>query len=407
MTEERRAATDTRTAAPGWAARARAWLRPRRRWCLGTRLVVVATAAWLVFVVLHLVLSGRTPLWGPFSLVPPVLFVAVPVAVAVVAPLARPVRWRVLTVLAVTVVAGAPYSGVNVAAVWHDAPPAPADAVTVVAWNTEFWDQNWRTGDGSTVDTDFYGFLRQFDADVYLLQEYLYRQPAADGYWTPDMAVRVDALPRLRAEFPGYEIVTAGEQITLSRLPVVAHRGLDVTPYVPEQWRQVPPELQDFPDSFRFEVLRTDVQVGDRVVSFYNTHIHEPPRYWRLYEAESRGRNEYNHARREASYRALREDVAANPNPVVIGGDFNTTPAMGVHRLLPDGLVDPTPALSSLYPASWSAGGLRLWRIDWMFTTPDITVHEYEMPDVADLSDHLPQRMVLSVGDAGGLRQRG
>jgi hypothetical protein len=70
---------------------------------------------------------------------------------------------------------------------------------------------------------------------------------------------------------------------------------------------------------------------------------------------------------------------------------------MGIRRLLPKRLVDRSPALSSIYPASWQAGGLDLWRIDWLFTTRDVAVHRYEMFAPARLSDHKVQRAVLSV----------
>lgn len=395
---DQRAVEDADPRSAGWPARLWAWLRPRQRWCLGTRLVVLATAAWLGFVGAHWLLSGRTSLWAPFDLTPPFLFLAIPLLLALVAPFARPVRWRIMAVLALTAAAGAPLSGLNLATLWHTPPPASPAAITVLSWNPEFWDQDWRGGDGSTVHADFYDYLRSFDADVYLLKEYLHASWDGEvGNWDAEMAIRIDEEDRLREEFPGYEIVSAGEQITLSRLPMVSHRGLDVTPWLPPQWREVPPELYDFPDSYTVETLRTDLRVGDTVVSFYNAHIHQPPMEWQLFRSEARGANEYNHVRRQASFQALRADVEANSHPVVIGADLNTTPAMGVRRLLPSGLEDPTPALSSLYPTSWMADGIRLWRIDWMFTTPDLTVHEYEFPDVGGRSDHLPQWMVLSV----------
>lgn len=400
VTGERQRPDDstTTTTAPHPAGRLWSWLRPRRRWCLGTRLVIVATVGWLTFVALHLTLSGRTPLWAPVDLIPPLAFVAVPLVLLVAAPFARPVRWRLIAVLLIAGLLGAGRSGVNPATLWHDPPPAPPGAITVVSWNPEFWDQNWRTGDGTSVDLDFYEYLRALDADVYLLKEYLHaKRGIGVGDWTADLAIRIDELPRLRAEFPDYQVAIAGEQITLSRLPIVAQRGLDLRPWLPPEHREIPSDLDDFPDSYRFETLRTDIEVGGTVVTFYNTHIHHPPLDWRLHRSDARGANRYHHERRQASYRALREDAAANPHPFVIGADLNTTPAMGVMRLLPEGIVDPTPALSSLYPTTWGMGGWHLWRIDWMFTTPELTVHRYELPDVADLSDHLPQRMVLSV----------
>ncbi|WP_162642078.1 endonuclease/exonuclease/phosphatase family protein [Streptosporangium sp. 'caverna'] len=386
----------------GWRVRLGRFIRPRRRWCLGTRLVVTATTGWLLFVVAHRLVSGRTSLWAPLDLIPPFMFVVVPALLLVVAPLARPVRWRVITALILTLVLGAGQSGINVATLWYTPPPAPPGAITLVAWNTEFWDQDWRTSDGNGYSPDFYDYLRKMDADVYLLAEYLYVDTSAGDMmaskWTADMALRIDKLPELRREFPGYEVATSGELITLSRLPIVGRQGLDITPWLPADQKQVPEVMRDWPTSYTVETLRTDIQVNGTVVSFYNTQVNQPPLDWRLYDGGSRDSNQYAHARREASYQALRTDIEANDHPVVLGGDLNTTPAMGMLRLLPEKLVDHTQALPSLYPATWTAGYGELWRLDWMFTTPDIAVHRYEMPGAAGLSDHRPQQAVLSVG---------
>lgn len=383
----------------GWLARVRSFIRPRRRWCLGTRLVVAASLAWLLFVVLHRLLSGRTGLWAPLDLIPPFLLVAVPTILLAVAPLARPVRWRIMAVLAVAGLLGGGQSGINLTTLWYTPPPAPPEAITVVSWNTEFWDQDWRNAGGDGYRTDFYDYLRELDADVYLLTEYLYSR-GSDGFqgdWTADMAEQLNELPRLRREFPGYQIATIGEQITLSRFPIVRQRGLDLRPWLPADQREVPPALSDFAESHTTETLRTDILVDDATVSFYNTQVLQPPLDWRLYRGESRDANGATHARREASYRAIREDVAGNQNPVVLAGDLNTSPAMGIRRLLPESLVDHTPALSSVYPASWLAGTFELWRLDWLLTTEDVTVHRYELLGADGHSDHRPQRVVLSV----------
>lgn len=369
-------------------------LRPRRRWCWGTWLVVLATTLWSLFLAAHLLLSGRTPLWVPVDVTPPLLFVAVPAALLVVAPLARPARWRIIAVLVVAAVLGAGRSGINLATLWHTPPPAPPKAITLVAWNTDLWDRGWGLA-AEPGDTDrFYRYLRELDADVYLLHEYLHYEKATDS---PDLkAVQIDHLPRLRAEFPDHEIVIAGEHVTLSRLPIVGRQALDLTQWLPEHLRAVPPELAHFPSYYTTKTLRTDVLLGGKVVSLYNAHVHQPPHDVRLYRAASRTANADGEALRHAALRALRADVTANPNPVVIAGDLNTSPAMGVRRLLPDGLVDNARALSSLYPTSWAADDIPLWRIDWLLSTPDVAVHRYEFRAPRGLSDHQAQVALIS-----------
>lgn len=384
-----------------WTERVRRFVRPRRRWCLGTRLVVTASVAWLLFVLCHLLASGRTALWAPIELIPPLMFLAVPALLLVVAPLARPVRRRIIPLLLVTAVLGAGRSGVNYATLWYAPPPAGPGAITVAAWNTEFWDQDWRTAEGDRYSPEFYAYLHKLDADVYLLTEYLYVDTQAGDMrnqrWTADLAMRIDRLAELRREFPGYHVAVSGEQITLSRFPIVGHRGLDLRPWLPYDQKEIPEALRDWPEGYTVETLRTDIDVNGEVVSFYDGQISQPPLEWRLYDAGSRDVATSRTLRREASYRAIAADVAANPRPVVLAGDLNTSPAMGIRRLLPERLVDRTPALSSLYPATYLAGTAELWRIDWLYTSPDVTVHRYELPGAEGLSDHRAQRMVVSV----------
>ncbi|WP_344475068.1 endonuclease/exonuclease/phosphatase family protein [Nonomuraea monospora] len=398
---EQQVASAAPRAGRSWAERVRRFVRPRRRWCWGTKLVVTASAGWLLFVLCHLLASGRAALWAPIELVPPLLFLVVPALLLVVAPLARPVRWRVMSLLVVTALLGAGRSGINYATLWYAPPPAGPAAITVAAWNTQFWDQDWRTADGDRRSPGFYAYLHELDADVYLLTEYLYVNTQAGDMraqrWTADLALRIDKLAELRREFPGYHVAVSGEQITLSRFPITAQRGLDLRPWLPPDQREIPGALRDWPEGYTVETLRTDLDVNGTTVSFYDAQIAQPPLEWRLWDAEARDSARAKTLRREASFLAIAADVAANPHPVVLAGDLNTSPAMGARRLLPDRLVDGTPALSSLYPATYLAGAAELWRIDWLYTSPDVTVHRYDLPSARGLSDHRAQRMVVSV----------
>lgn len=378
--------------AGGWAAVLRR--RPPQRWCWGTRLVVTATVAWLLFLVTHLLVSGRTWLWAPVDLIPPVLLVAVPAVLLVIAPFARPVRWRLMTALVLAGLLGAGGSGINLATLWHTPPPAPAHAISVAAWNTEFWEQG--------LDQEsFYRYLLDLDADIYLLQEYLHWD------WERNQSIRVHAIPKLRREFPDHQVAVGGGRVTLSRFPIVWQGGLDLRPELPEKWQRVPESSHHFPTDYTTEVLRTDIQVAGTIVSFYNTHIFQPPVDLRLHRGEAREANRYHQARRVASFRTLAKDIADNRHPVVVFGDLNSSPAMGLRRMLPERLVDHTRVLPSVYPTSWRdqgidphLGGLRqllLWRLDWLLTTSDVVVHRYEFFRSAGLSDHSAQRSVLSL----------
>ncbi|QSB12895.1 endonuclease/exonuclease/phosphatase family protein [Natronosporangium hydrolyticum] len=379
-----------------------------RRWGWGTRLAVVACASWLGFVVLHRILSGRTYWWGPLELEPPLLLAVVPVVLAGLALLARPIRWRLSLVPLLALVLSAQYTGINLASLWHTPPPAPADALTVVSWNTMYWDQDL-IRDGELTTADFYEFLQDLDADVYLLQEY-----AHTDFDHPDIYAQVqviDHLPELAEAFPEHEVAVVGRNITLSRFPITQAYGLDSTPWLPRDMREVPPAQQSHPEFYNVQTIRADIRVMGRTMSFYNPHLYHPPSQpfslepWPGMSAREVYR--FTDAMRHAGYTAIRSDIEENPHPVVLAGDLNTSPAMGILRELPDHLVDHTRALSSLYPTSWSVGGpneereisIELWRLDWLFTTADIAVHRYELRDPADLSDHRVQFVELSVAD--------
>ncbi|HYN97259.1 MAG TPA: endonuclease/exonuclease/phosphatase family protein [Pilimelia sp.] len=377
------------TAGPTPAAPRRRW----RRW--PARLLLAAGVGWLALVVLHLILSGTAYWWGPIDLMPPLAFAAVPVLLLLVAAAARSVRWRVAVVSVAALALGAECTGLNLATLWHTPPPA-AGAITVVTWNTEYWDQDLQPG-GPHSTADFYAFLRAMDADVYLLQEYAHVDVTRED--TFSQALEIDQEAQLRAAFPGYEIVLAGRDLTLSRLPVVGHRWLDSTPWLPADLRAVPPGLRDRPLFYQSQTLRTDIRVHGRVVSFYNSHLYQPPqRIFRLRGDPGQSMfsiDRFNAEMRLAGYAAIAADMAGNPLPIVFAGDLNTSPAMGIRRLVPDRLVDQTRVLSSLYPASWPASSPK-WRLDWLFTTPDVAVSRYELLDTAGFSDHKIQRVALS-----------
>ncbi|MEV6521277.1 endonuclease/exonuclease/phosphatase family protein [Longispora sp. NPDC051575] len=354
----------------------------RPRWCLGTRLVVAGTALWSAFLAAHLALDGNWWVWLWPASVPPVLFAAVPVVLLAAAWWARPVRWRLGAVLVLCLALGWPLSGVRPFAPWTaGGSAAPADAVRVFSWNTEYWHQD--------DDPDaFYRFLRAQRADVYLLQEYLaWDRGDVYGGFSP-----VDDLDRLRREFPGFHVATRGELLTLSRYPIVAAPAV----------RPDPAALGDpgagFADVFgAAKTLRTDLRVGGRVLSVYNVHLavqlklDDPTdaRFWVFPRAADR--------QRRAQLAGLTGDVAGNANPVLVAGDFNTSPAMAGLEELDGRLTDALAASPEAFPATWPAGA-PLWRLDWAFTGNGTRVHGYGFGSPEGLSDHLYQHLVLSVG---------
>ncbi|WP_067498712.1 endonuclease/exonuclease/phosphatase family protein [Actinoplanes sp. TFC3] len=328
------------------------------------RYVVLGAALWLAFVLAHWALNGRWWLWLVPSALPPLVFVAVPLLALLLA------RSRVSIALALAgLLLGLPYNGLSL----HFGRSEPA-GVRVFSWNTEFWDQQ-------DDPAAFYRYLRAQNADVYLLQEYL--------GWDLDRPFDgqrpMDDLARLRAEFPGYEVVVRGELATLSRYPVVKQ-----PPVAPDPLARGD-STADFTTVFRdAKVLRTDLRVGARTVSFYNAHIAVQLKVVNPLSAGFWNVPKVADPQRKQQLTGLWTDIAGNPGPVVLAGDFNTSPAMADLRGVPDRLHD---ANGLVAPRSWPAS-LPLYRLDWAFTTLEANSYELNSPD--GLSDHRSQLFTLS-----------
>jgi hypothetical protein len=357
----------------------------RRSVPLPSRLLLGTATAWLLFMVLHRLLTGTTWLWVPFNLMPPLAAVAVPcvllLAVAWLALCGVPVtrlaaRWTAVLALVATAV-GAGHSGVVPAALWAG-PDEPGDGgrMRVVSWDT----YDWETGDGERL----HRFIARQDADVYLFQDHIggsseQPRPAGD-------------VERLRTRFPGHHLATSGELLTVSRFPIVAQEVLDTG-------RAQPPGApgEAWPEFWGHRVLRTDLQVGADVVSVYNVHLFDlfyatmsplDPDFY----AAVRGLD----ARRRTQFAALHAELSRNPHPVVVSGNFNQLSNMDDVPWRAE-LRDASDVNRSPYPTSLDFFGATLWRVDWTFVSPGVRVLRYELRDQEELSPHKVQYLHMTL----------
>ena len=318
---------------------------------------------------------------------PPILFAAFPAIFAVLALLVRRYRMPILGSAVASFAVGFPSTGLNPSALTFEGQPEiVADgAVRVVQLNTDYWGQ---MRDGTLTDPRdkeaMLAYLKRLDADVYLLQEHMNR----DG----DLAPPVTDLSDVERVFPDYEAVTAGTLLTLSRLPVEQRI---VVPTNNEPTLNLPPAPY---------ILRTDVRVGDETLSTYNVHMPIQiiiERDW--LSAEFYDQIYRRHHIRAEEYRALRADVLANPNALVISGDFNTSQAMGDNRDLLEVTTDATKFSAMMYPVTWRIGGQlpQLWRNDWFLVRNDLSVERFEYLDPEGNSDHLAQRVEILLVEPG------
>ncbi len=318
--------------------------------------VALCALAWAVFLGAHLALNGRWWPWLAVSLLPPPLFAAAPLALLLAAAASESVPGAVLA--AGCLLAGWRQSGVNPSAVRRGS--AGRAGIRVVSWNTQHWNQ------GREPDR-FYAFLHSLPADVYLLQEYLNGFEGGE-VWD------IDDEERLRREFPGHHLSVDNNSVTLSRFPPAG-------PPVPVGACS----------------LRVDVRTPDGILSTYNVHIPVQLTVMnplsRAFFADMRRR----HEARRREYDALVADLLANPHPFLVSGDFNTSAAIGDIRRMPRTAHDAIGANRSLLPVSWHARWrLRLWRIDWVFTSTGVRAEQYAFRDPGGLSDHLAQDVTIT-----------
>jgi endonuclease/exonuclease/phosphatase (EEP) superfamily protein YafD len=201
----------------------------------------------------------------------------------------------------------------------------------------------------------------------------------------------------VRARFPGYHVAVKGEFLTLSRFPIVRTKALHA--------RGLPPDRSPWHDFWSVKTLRTDLKIGERVLSVYNVHIQTPIGTNRNILGRTFHRQlKEQYTRRKAQFRALTDDIESNPLPTLVAGDFNSTSAMGDMRGIRSLLTDATPTQRSLYPVSFPVTGIipRLWRLDWVFTDSGVKVHRYAFRGSEGLSDHKAQSLLVSLPDRTG-----
>jgi hypothetical protein len=313
-----------------------------------------ASGVLLVAYILHVALTGRIWLWNIFSVIPPILFVLVPLALIVWTLVAR--DWVALVVSLAVLLLGWSQTDLNLHTFGPRMAPDPsASTVTVFNWNTRFWNEE--------RDADFYPFLEAQNADVYQLQEYWDRQGKP-----------LNLRPELERAFAGYSIAISDELVTVSRFPILAERG-------------------DLAGRF----LRVDASVDGQPVSFYNVHI--------KMQLGSDMAGIFRDRAQEFS--RLQSDLTQNPAPAYISGDFNSTTSMGVMTWLRDRYQDSVSAGNRLIPRSWASHllpGLRLWRLDFNLVDPRLMLVSHEDVDVGSKSDHVAQLVTITMPSHGESR---
>ncbi|MES2117055.1 MAG: endonuclease/exonuclease/phosphatase family protein [Pseudomonadota bacterium] len=245
-----------------------------------------------------------------------------------------------------------------------EATSAPA-GLHIVSFNTQYWHPSER----ELVDAVSYEAN-----DIVLFQEHLQEHP--DHSWGP-----TNRIAQLKAAVKDRYIDAEGEVVTMSKWPIVARRGFD----------------DGGPDG---QVLRTDLAVAGRTISVYNIHL---PVHMHLELLDHPGRFaadlQANARRREATLKKVTDDIAANRNPVVIGGDFNSSSAMHATQWFREHLVDVYSANHCTAPPdTFRIGKLLNWRIDYIFLSRELTPTSYCTRTLDNISDHRALLASFTVG---------
>jgi endonuclease/exonuclease/phosphatase family metal-dependent hydrolase len=197
--------------------------------------------------------------------------------------------------------------------------------------------------------------IESWDADVVLLQEIdRFRHHSAgidQPAWFADrLGMEYSYGPN---ESPGNGQIG---NATLSRFPIVDQTNT----HLPNQ-----PNLKD---ALLRGVLRTRIEVGETVVSIFNTHLQ--PSYDSL---------------KLAQMRVVAQQVAADPQPKILGGDFNATSAGAVLALARPFLSDTWESVG-VGPDGTSPNGHK-GRIDFVLHSSEFVPRAARTIDSA-VSDH-------------------
>ncbi|MCG8610999.1 MAG: endonuclease/exonuclease/phosphatase family protein, partial [Pseudomonadales bacterium] len=192
-------------------------------------------------------------------------------------------------------------------------------------------------------------------------------------------------IPELRAAAPHFHISDFGEVVTVSRWPVV--------------------ETRRFGEG---TALRTDHKLASgSLVSVYNVHMPVHIHFDLLSAPGEFIRDLYQLVGvRDKLTAQLMEDIAGNANPIIVAGDFNTSIAMNSVQWLSNRFTDSysAPQCEWRY-GTWSLAGLLSWRIDYVFTSAQLTPRYYCTREVANISDHraVYTELMLNNRSQGGL----
>jgi endonuclease/exonuclease/phosphatase (EEP) superfamily protein YafD len=300
----------------------------------------------------------------------PYLSMALLIATIVIA-LVR--RWRLLTVHLVLVL----LAGIRFLSLGGGAEPQPDDLV-VLTFNTS-------QGAGARAEEQAYAIttlMRSEEPDLIALQE------ASVEFYPTGRRVRPAVSIQALVDSLGYHIIgpSGGREATYTKKPVLAH--VELLEQTKRMLREGDPDAG---------VVRTHFRWQDREAVHYNLHLRSfgNDKPW-----EDEGRNLYSlsfwkrylrqyraaYLNRAAEMQKIRAMLAQETLPVIVSGDFNSTPHNHAFYGIAQGLQDAFKVAGRGWGATYRADK-PLARIDHVLASDEWQIVEAHVTK-ADHSDH-------------------
>lgn len=242
----------------------------------------------------------------------------------------------------------------------------------------------------TTTGTKIFKYYRSTDADIYCFQEFLKsNNNKFSAYDSLKKAIKT------KYEHIEFAVHFRGNNFglaTFSKYPIV-NKG-----------------IVEMPQQGTNLCIFTDININKQTVRVYNFHlasIHFNQREYEYIEnIETKNQDEHiveaknlyqllKNAFKKRAQQAeiIKTHIAQSPYPVIVCGDLNDTPNAYAYHVLKKNLNDSFEK-KGMYLGHTYNGKLPPLRIDFVFASPQFTIHNHEV-DYVDLSDHFPVRVLM------------
>lgn len=332
---------------------------------------------WNLFMLFYLFCIGKFPIMSIFGSIPTLFFAFVSILI-----LAFSIRLNMVFKLLALVGACMGFTQFEINFFTENKSVAqPGDTVVnIINWNTKMWDQY-------KDSNEFYSYLKDQKADIYILQEALftkddtysydvpdeYLKPAALTYiipgFTPDFYF-LDKTSEIKEYFPEYYISHQQQFVIISRYKIVS---------------------SEIDDSEQYQIA--DIEINGEIIRLFNVHFVLHLETFNPLDSNFYPALERRFVARSIAFENLHRDINLTGTDYIIAGDFNSPPTMGTMDYLIDRNRDLFDYSDDILPFSIEFLGMRIWRFDYVFTNKNagFNVMSFKNLPVPSLSDHNAQ----------------